>query len=88
VWMASAIRRRNTMAGRAILNQLGFLLLINAAIPLFVPRVSWQGHLGGLLAGFLIGWVWAELRGPNAARMRSLVAGAVAVVAVLSTMVV
>lgn len=87
IWMASAVRRRNTMAGRAILNQLGFLLLINAAIPFFIRNVSWQGHLGGLIAGFAIGWAWAELRGPNAARLRAASAAAVAVVAVLSVLV-
>ena len=86
IWMASAVRRRNTMAGRAILNQLGFLLLINAAIPLFIRNVSWQGHLGGLIGGFVIGWAWSEMRGPNAKRLRMLSAGAVAVVSVLSVL--
>ena len=87
IWMASAVRRRNTMAGRAILNQLGFLLLINAAIPFFIRNVSWQGHLGGLVAGFAIGWVWAQLKGPNATVLRAASAAGVAVVAVLSVLV-
>ena len=87
IWMASAVRRRNTMAGRAILNQLGFLLLINAAIPFFIRNVSWQGHLGGLVAGFAIGWAWSQLRGPNAAVLRVASAAGVAVVAVLSVLI-
>ncbi|MEX2422906.1 MAG: rhomboid family intramembrane serine protease [Acidimicrobiia bacterium] len=87
IWMASAVRRRNTMAGRAILNQLGFLLLINAAIPFFIRNVSWQGHLGGLVAGFAIGWAWSQLRGPNAAMLRMASAAGVAIVAVLSVLV-
>lgn len=86
IWLASAVRRRNTMAGRAILNQLGFLLLINAAIPLFIRNVSWQGHLGGLVAGFLIGWAWSGLRGTNAKLLRVLSAMAVAGVSVLSVL--
>ncbi|HSJ27439.1 MAG TPA: rhomboid family intramembrane serine protease [Acidimicrobiia bacterium] len=87
IWMASAVRRRNTMAGRAILNQLGFLLLINAAIPFFIRNVSWQGHLGGLVAGFLLGWVWSGIRGENAVVLRTASAVAVAVVAVVSVLI-
>lgn len=87
IWMASAVRRRNTMAGRAILNQLGFLLLINAAIPFFIRNVSWQGHLGGLIGGFVIGWAWSGMRGQNAKLLRSLSAAAVAVVSVLSVLI-
>ncbi|MEX1043056.1 MAG: rhomboid family intramembrane serine protease [Acidimicrobiia bacterium] len=86
IWMASAVRRRNTRAGRAILNQLGFLLLINAAIPFFIRNVSWQGHLGGLIAGFAIGWAWSQLRGPTATTLRLASAGLVAAVSVISVL--
>jgi len=87
VWMASAVRRRNTAVGRAILNQLGFLLLINAAIPFFIRNVSWQGHLGGLIAGFVIGWTWSRYRGPTATLQRIAAAAGVAIAAVLSVLV-
>lgn len=86
VWLASAVRRRNTMVGRAILNQLGFLLVINAAIPFFVRNVSWQGHLGGLVAGFAIGWAWSRLKGPNVSLLRMATAALVAVASVLSVL--
>jgi membrane associated rhomboid family serine protease len=85
--MASAVRRRNTAVGRAILNQLGFLLLINAAIPFFIRNVSWQGHLGGLIAGFVIGWTWSRYRGPTATLQRIAAAAGVAIAAVLSVLV-
>jgi len=84
VWLASAFRRRRTVAGRAILNQLGVLLLINAAIPFLIPNVSWEGHFGGLVAGFGIGWVWTKLRGAEAAGLRIATSTAVAVVSVFA----
>ena len=87
VWLSSAVRRRNTMVGRAILNQLGFLLAINAAIPFFIRNVSWQGHLGGLIGGFALGWVWSTMRGPNAASRRIASAALLAVIAVMSVLI-
>lgn len=65
VWLASAVRRRNTAYGRYLLSQLGFLLLINAALPLFIPSISWQAHLGGLVAGFVIGQAWSRIGRDN-----------------------
>ncbi len=87
VWFNWAVRRRNTMYGRALLRQIGFLLLINAAIPLFVPTIAWQAHLGGLLAGFVIGEVWSRLRGPNVSALRTLVGLAFAVLAVVAVLI-
>lgn len=66
VWMASAVRRRNTAHGRYLLGQLGGILAINAAIPFIVRNVSWQAHVGGLVAGFVIGQIWAKARGESA----------------------
>lgn len=62
LWLASAVRRRSTAYGRALLSQLGVVLAINAAIPFLVRNVSWQAHLGGLLAGFVLGNVWMRTR--------------------------
>ncbi|HEU5113760.1 MAG TPA: rhomboid family intramembrane serine protease [Acidimicrobiia bacterium] len=84
IWLSWALHRRNTMQGRALLGQLIFLLLINAAIPFVFRTVSWQAHLGGLIAGFLIGEIWSRIRGPNAQAMRAWVGFAVAVVAALA----
>jgi membrane associated rhomboid family serine protease len=84
-WLAPAVRRRGTAWGRQLLNQLGGLLLINAAIPFFLPNVSWQAHLGGLIAGFVIGWAWTSeplLKNPPA---RIAVGVSVLLAAILST---
>jgi membrane associated rhomboid family serine protease len=69
VWAVSAFLQRNTRQGRAQLNAILFNLAINAAIPLFVPRVSWQAHLGGFVAGLAFGWVFINVRGKDSARI-------------------
>lgn len=87
VWFNWAVRRRNTLYGRALLRQIGFLLLINAAIPLFIPTIAWQAHLGGLIAGFAIGEIWSRMRGPRASALRTLIGAAVAILGVLTTLI-
>ncbi len=84
VWLSWALHRRKTAYGRAMLNQLGFLLLINAVIPFLLPGISWQAHLGGLLAGFLIAEAWALIQGPRAAVLRATVGFAVAALAAVA----
>lgn len=58
-YLAAAWANRDTPAGRAGLTQLGVLLAINLALPLLIPRIAWQAHLGGLLAGIAVGLAWA-----------------------------
>jgi membrane associated rhomboid family serine protease len=87
IWISWALHRRNTAWGRSMLGQLGFLLLINAAIPFIFPGVSWQAHLGGLVTGFLIGEVWSRIRGSNAAQLRTAFAGSVAVLAAVLVLI-
>lgn len=86
-WLAPAVRRRTTAWGRQLLNQLGGLLIINAAIPFFVRNVSWQAHLGGLIAGFVIGWAWTSKPLVNNRPGRVAVGAAVLLVSILSTQV-
>jgi membrane associated rhomboid family serine protease len=61
--MAFAVSRRHHVVigrqARAILSQAGTLLLINLVITFASPRISWTGHLGGLLVGVVIGWLLA-----------------------------
>lgn len=88
VWLNLAVRRRNTAWGRSLLSQLGLILLVNAALPILFPRISWQAHLGGFIAGFLIGELWSRVKGPRAEAARALIAAAVAVVAAAIVLVV
>jgi membrane associated rhomboid family serine protease len=84
IWLSWALHRRNTVQGRALLTQLIVLLAINAGIAFIYRNISWQAHLGGLIAGFVIGEIWSRIQGPNSEAMRAWVAVAVAVLAALS----
>ncbi|HSM46038.1 MAG TPA: rhomboid family intramembrane serine protease, partial [Acidimicrobiia bacterium] len=84
IWLNWAIRRRNTAQGRFLLRQIGFLLLLNAALPFIIRNIAWEAHLGGLIAGFVIGELWSRARNENA---RVAVAVAIAALAVLAVLV-
>jgi membrane associated rhomboid family serine protease len=60
-WLYAAYRQRGSAAGKAMFNQLGAILLINMALPLFIPYIDWRGHLGGLVTGVAIAFLWEKL---------------------------
>ena len=86
VWLASSWRSRNTPAGRAQLQSIGIILALNLMLPLIVPRIAWEAHVGGLIMGFGIAYAWAQFARDE--RSRSLIAfGAAAVALVLGILV-
>ncbi|MEX0865682.1 MAG: rhomboid family intramembrane serine protease [Acidimicrobiia bacterium] len=87
IWLNWAFRRRNTMQGRAMLRQIGFLLLINATIPFILRGVAWEAHLGGMIAGFVIGEIWSRITGPRVIALRTAVALAVAALAMVAVII-
>ena len=87
--LATVYQHRYTPAGRAMFSQLLLLLGINLAIPLIVPNVAWEAHVGGLVAGIAIALAWEHLpiSGAAAAGRRIAVAMAVATVAMALVLV-
>ena len=86
-WMFVAWKMRKTPGGRSMFNQLGVLLAINMALPLFVGGIAWTAHIGGFAAGILIAWLWSVLAvgKPNARTIRTVITLAVTVAVVLAT---
>jgi membrane associated rhomboid family serine protease len=78
-WLYAAYRQRGSAAGKAMFNQLGVILLINMALPLFLPRIDWHAHVGGLVTGVLVAFLWERIAGGrrNARMKRTIIAFAV-----------
>lgn len=57
--------------------QLFILIGLNFSLGLFVPGISWEGHLGGLVTGIAIAGVFAATRKP---RQRALQFGGLVVI--------
>ncbi|QBI18173.1 rhomboid family intramembrane serine protease [Egibacter rhizosphaerae] len=81
-WIVAMYRNRHTRQGRAGLQQLLLLLGINLALPLFVPNIAWEAHLGGLVAGALITLLWTTTALRARPRARVAVGVGVAVLAI------
>lgn len=77
VWLVATYRMRRNPAARALFNQLVVLLGINAALPLLIDNIAWEAHIGGLVAGALIGALWGKFAAgrPNSVQIRTVIAG-------------
>ena len=78
-WLYAAYRQRGSAAGSAMFNQLGGILLINMALPLFIPNIDWRAHLGGLVTGIVVAFLWEQMAAgrSNSRQMRAISAFAV-----------
>lgn len=81
-WLYAAYRQRGSAAGSAMFNQLGGILLINMALPLFIPNIDWRAHLGGLVTGMAVAFLWEQIAAgrDNARQLRAVTAFAMFVV--------
>lgn len=77
-WLVAAFQARRTSFGQQQLRSMLTLLAINLAFPFFMPRIAWEAHVGGLIAGALIGAVW--FTGDHGSRGRNIAAGVVVLV--------
>lgn len=77
-FVAWSFRRRRTPQGMASLRWAATLIALNALIAIGVRTIDWRAHLGGLLAGVVVGWSlegfgggtlrrWSPLLGTGAA---------------------
>ena len=87
IWANFAVRRRNTTQGRYLLQQIGFLLLLNAALPFIIGGIAWEAHLGGFIAGFVIGELWSRIPRGRGEAVRVAIAVAVGVLAIVAVLV-
>ncbi len=80
-WLFVAWKMRKTPGGRAMFNQLGFLMAINIAMPFLNPNIDWLGHLGGFIAGVGIAALWSVLAvgKSNARQIRTMIGSSVVV---------
>jgi len=74
-WLVASWKMRHTPGGQALFRQLFVLLAINIAIG-FMPGIDWRAHMGGLLAGAAIAWLWSvfAVGKPNAVAIRTSIA--------------
>jgi membrane associated rhomboid family serine protease len=86
--LVTAWSGRRTPAGRAFLRQLLTLLAINLALPLFLPRIAWQAHVGGLVAGIVIAGLWSLVGSGRNREAARTAAGAVVGLAALALVLV
>jgi membrane associated rhomboid family serine protease len=66
-------------------SQIFILVGINFALGIFIPGISWEGHLGGLVTGLLIAGIYAATRKPNQKLLQLAGVGGVWVVIYLLT---
>jgi membrane associated rhomboid family serine protease len=84
-WIAHNYRRRGTAMAEANLRWALMLILLNVVIAFSFRAIDWRAHLGGVIAGFLAGWL-AEGFGPPQTR-RAVQVGGLALLVVIGILI-
>ena len=72
----------NRHLGRSTVG-IGVLILLNFALPLIIPNVAWQAHVGGAITGAVCGGILIATAGPGRRRWQMPAFAFVAVVLVI-----
>lgn len=67
--------------------QILVLLGLNLAIPFFVPGISWQAHVGGLVTGLAVALVYLRTRRPNQRTAQFLMVAGIALVLIVASVI-
>ncbi len=83
------LHQRDAMAAAALRN-IGFLIAINLVFTFVARGISWQAHIGGLLAGFLVMELlqWFGRRSPRGSPTASQIAGLVGLAVLMVALIV
>jgi membrane associated rhomboid family serine protease len=81
--MGAFVVIQRKMGGNAV--QILVVVALNFAIGFFVPNIAWQAHLGGLVAGAAIAFVYLQTRRPNQLRWQIAFVAAIAAVLIAVT---
>jgi membrane associated rhomboid family serine protease len=73
-FIAYNYRRRHTALGAANLRSAVTLILLNALLAIGYRAIDWRAHLGGLVAGLLVGYVADALGSRRNARLIQVLA--------------
>ena len=79
-WLVAGWKARGSPAGRASFQRMVVLLAINLALPLLIPGIAWQAHLGGFAVGLVVASMWLMAAG-RSPRVRIAIAAAVGLLA-------
>ncbi|MFZ2964621.1 MAG: rhomboid family intramembrane serine protease [Rhodoglobus sp.] len=67
--------------------QIFIVIAINLAAGFFIPGISWQAHLGGLVAGGLVALVYLRTRRADQRRLQVVLVGAITTALIAITVV-
>jgi membrane associated rhomboid family serine protease len=67
------------------LTQLMFVIVLNLAMGFIIPGIAWQAHVGGLVTGAAVAFVYLETRRQNQRWLQVALTALVAVVLILLT---
>lgn len=81
-FLAYNYRRRHLAFYANRMRQMLMLIVLNMVFTFTIPGISWQAHVGGLVAGLIAGYAALDGFGPRVSRTVALVASLVGLMAV------